>query len=907
MSSRTLLRSRILLSILAVALTAVVLFYLTDYQRKTSSARNLLASWKLVEAESAIRSLVDDDPSSLEARRMFAECLYKRGELTKARDEYTVLIGSDSAETLSHTLALAFTHFFLGNLDTASLLANQMLRRAPFDSSGMARAFNLLGRIAFNKAQYDSAMMFQRHSLTLARGSRASQIEADALRQIGVLYWYLGKADSARMAFYEPALSIYKRLNDRIGEATTLNNIALAGGPMNGYLEAFALRKKIGDQIGLADSYYFVTSGGLSHWFDLMYSLRKKSYELSRRIGYKWGEEVAARAVEDMLVMAYDSVRFDPLVIDSTSMSTGEQMIHRVLRKSSALARGGNWKEAALLREEAVAMCDSMGYVQGLGQALALQVVALLPLGEFRRAEAVAQRLVTVWTKLPIEAGCTLARVHLAAGRTHRAAGLLDSLIKRIDSEYLLKLRQNDIALPLISANFLTLRYELFSLLIKALSRDKDAGKIFATLERFRALPVGFASVMGNGDETIWHAYVHTLEVIEKDSEEIDNLVSEFTEGYRNAQAQHVVASSASERLYGKPLPDLQEVEHALGGNQVLLEYFVGKEEAYVIVLRRDRSLFLQLNQTAPDINSSIRAFRDLLLRGRTSPEDGLWKGPASFLFRILVQPLIERKFLKDGDHLIISPQGKLHEVPFACLLARDGNMLIQKFTLSYIPSASHILDRVKVTTSSTFLGLVPDRTSLPFSEAEVDSIPKALFSSEIILRGDQASTSSLVNHAGTSSIIHMAAHGSMHRWHPLFSYLQMNDGPFELHRILNLKLSSQLIVLSSCETGYGVGMMGDIAEGHEVVSFPQAFLSAGAAAVIAPLWIVEDEATSRLMASFYSNLMSLKRSDGSSQTGSFSRALTLAQRQFVGESRGTHPKNHPFYWAGFYLTGNPN
>jgi len=905
MSLRTLLRNRILFSLLALVAAAFVLLLLTDHHRRTSSARSLLGNWQLVEAERALRSLVEDDPSSLELRRVYAECLFKQGELRKARDEYATLAALDSTDIPSHVLFLAFVHFYLGNMDTSTALASQILNLP--DSSQKARALNLLGRVAFNEAHYDSAMVFQRLSFALARLKGNLQIEADALRQIGVLYWYLGKADSARMAFYEPALRIYKRLNDRIGEATTLNNIALAGGPMNGYLEAFAIRKEIGDQIGLADSYYFVTSGGLSHWFDLMYSLRKKSYDLSKRIGYKWGEEVAARAVEDMLVMAHDSVRFDPLVIDSTSMSTGEQMIHRVLRKSSALARDGNWKGAALLREEAVAMCDSMGYAQGLGQALALQVVALLPLGELRRAEAVAQRLVTVWTKLPIEAGCTLARVHLAAGRTHRAAGLLDSLIKRLDSEYFLKLRQNDITLPLISANFLTLRYELFSLLIKALSRDKDAGKIFATLERFRALPVGFASVMGNGDETIWHAYASTLEVIEKGSEDIDNLVSEFTEAYRNAEAQHVVASSASERLYGKPLPDLQDVQCAMGGNQVLLEYFVGKEEAYVIVLRRDRSLFLKLSQTATDINSSIRAFRDLLLRGRTSPEDGLWKGPASFLFRILVQPLIERKFLKDGDHLIISPQGKLHEVPFACLLAPDGSLLIQGFTLSYLPSASHILEGSKETESLNFLGLVPDKTSLPFSEIEVDSIPKALFSSETILRDDQATSSSLVNRAGASSIIHIAAHGSMHRWHPLFSHLQLSDGPLELHSILNIRLSSRLVVLSACETGYGVGMMGDIAAGHEVVSFPEAFLSAGASVVIAPLWIVEDQATSRLMASFYSHLASIKQSGTPLLPGTFARALALAQQRFAGDPEQYPGKNHPFYWAGFYLMGNPN
>jgi CHAT domain-containing protein len=100
--------------------------------------------------------------------------------------------------------------------------------------------------------------------------------------------------------------------------------------------------------------------------------------------------------------------------------------------------------------------------------------------------------------------------------------------------------------------------------------------------------------------------------------------------------------------------------------------------------------------------------------------------------------------------------------------------------------------------------------------------------------------------------------------------------------------------------------MMGDIAAGHEVVSFPEAFLSAGVSAVIASLWIVEDQATSRLMASFYSRLASMKRSTGSLPPGSFARALAEAQQGFVKDAK-YHDKIHPFYWAGFYLTGSPN
>lgn len=912
MSLRTLLRSRVLLSAFAVAVAAVVLLYITDYQRKAATVRNLLSNWDIVDAESKLRSLVEDYPSSIEARRMYAECLFKRGDLKKARDEYIALIRSDSAEVCSHTLSLAFTHFFLGNLDMASSLANETLRRASADPAVMARAFNLLGRIAFNKAQYDLAMTFQRRSLTIAHERGDLQIEADALRQIGVLYWYHGKPDSARSAYYEPALSLYRKINDKIGEATTLNNIGLAGGAMKCYLDAFAIRKRIGDQVGLADSYYFVTGGGLNHWFDLMFSFRNKSLELSRRIGYKWGEEVAARAVEDMVVAAYDSARFDTQVVDSAVAVSGEQSIQQMLRKSSGLIRSGEIKAAADLRERIVAMCDSMGYTIGLEQALGLQIGALIALGDYRKAETVAHRLQKVWSNAPIEAGCFLARVYLASGRSEEATRLLSSLIERLDADYLARLRQKDINFSLVSGYLLMFRHDLYSMLMAALKKKGSNEEMFAVLERFRSLPLGFGVEMGNGnaaggDESIWHRYVRLLEEIEKGSTDVERLLVEFDDAYHQTIDRNSEAANASQQLFGKPIPAMSDVQQALAGDQVLVEYFVGKEKAYVLALRHGSSMVQELGQSSANVNSSARTLRELLLRGKSSPDDVLWKGPASFLYRILIRPLVNRGFLKEGDHLIISPHGQLIEIPFACLVDSDASMLIHRFTLSYLPSASHILSRPMETTPSTFLAFVPDRESLPFAENEVARIPANLFSSKKLQYDDQATAAELLRQAPTSDVIHIAAHGSMHRWHPLFSYLQMNDAPFELHRILNLKLSSRLIVLSSCETGYGIGMMGDIAQGHEVVSFPQAFLSAGASAVIAPLWIVEDEATSHLMTSFYAILASLKRSDGSFPTGSLTKALVLAQRQFIEEASKNHKKSHPLYWAGFCLTGTPN
>jgi CHAT domain-containing protein len=146
-----------------------------------------------------------------------------------------------------------------------------------------------------------------------------------------------------------------------------------------------------------------------------------------------------------------------------------------------------------------------------------------------------------------------------------------------------------------------------------------------------------------------------------------------------------------------------------------------------------------------------------------------------------------------------------------------------------------------------------------------------------------------------------------MHPWKPLLSHLELADGPLELYRIIGTQLRADLVVVSACETGYSVGMLGEITYGYDPVSFPQAFLAAGAGAVLSPLWIVEDEATAKLMGYFYGYLGDLDSPEGGFPLGSYAKALAAAQRRFIQETEGVGSRNHPFYWAGFYLMGNPN
>lgn len=144
--------------------------------------------------------------------------------------------------------------------------------------------------------------------------------------------------------------------------------------------------------------------------------------------------------------------------------------------------------------------------------------------------------------------------------------------------------------------------------------------------------------------------------------------------------------------------------------------------------------------------------------------------------------------------------------------------------------------------------------------------------------------------------IIHFATHGMMDTRHPEMSGLVLSmfnkkgeyqDGYLRLSDIYNLKLTADLVVLSSCESALGKDL------GSEgIIGLPRAFLYAGARSVIASLWKVDDEATVPLMKMFYSRL----------QQGEDPPAALRAAQLDLLRSRQF---SDPYYWAAFVLEGD--
>lgn len=521
MCSDTVLRHKVLVAVaFAGLLVAVLVLIFTSHSRRLAHAESLLNNWILIEAEEALTRLVADYPEQLEPRRLYATVLLRRGDAIRARAELEELILKDSSYRNDHLISLATAHFLLGHLDSASAIVRQLISNSiPEDGDSLlrARCYHLLGRVLFKSGAYDSARAFQSQSLMLAKRLGDLQLRADAMRQLGVLAWYAGRSDSARY-HYELALETYRSIGDRSGEATTLSNLGLLTDGVPLQLKAFKIRNEIGDQIGLADSYYFLSPfTGDERLTNLAYLYRRKSFDISVCIGYAWGREVAARALTEMLYHAFDQHTAGTPLHDSALVVSNEGHIHDLLWKAIVHARKGEWRDAAALQERAIHLCDSLGYSSGLSVALGNYSISLMELGLFDAAERAAIRGYASSRDEMSGGNLLLAQLLMRKGKEWEAFRILSDAARAFDANYLMQADRTEF--PFRIAWLTRQRYQLYSTLVSAAALVGDGDSLYHVMERYRSLhyTVGdLATDVENGEpEGIWSKYKSLLQRVQ--------------------------------------------------------------------------------------------------------------------------------------------------------------------------------------------------------------------------------------------------------------------------------------------------------------------------------------------------------------------------------------------------------
>ena len=359
-----------------------------------------------------------------------------------------------------------------------------------------------------------------------------------------------------------------------------------------------------------------------------------------------------------------------------------------------------------------------------------------------------------------------------------------------------------------------------------------------------------------------------------------------------------------------------------------LLVYWVNAEETMIWVVSSDgrvdarrvkvtrTRLASLVRETAPFSDSKATP---MVLR--ESPR--AWRE----LHALLIEPVKALLPRTNGALLTIVPHDLLANLSFAALQDSRGRYVLEDYTLHYAPAGALLQftasqRRLQPRAGAMLMVSDPDpgRGSildpvlprLPGARSEAAAITRQFNAGRVLsLNGAAATESAVRQQAPGRSILHFAAHTVVRDDDPFKSYLALSrtpgredaDGILTAQDVYGLKLPADLVVLSSCRSASGT------IAGDGVATFARAFLYAGAASIVASAWEVADEPANRLLPAFYRAWF-----NGVTKAA----ALRQAQLRLLADLRsgrvrvttaiGSVPvPEHPVFWAGFVLYGEPD
>jgi CHAT domain-containing protein len=356
-----------------------------------------------------------------------------------------------------------------------------------------------------------------------------------------------------------------------------------------------------------------------------------------------------------------------------------------------------------------------------------------------------------------------------------------------------------------------------------------------------------------------------------------------------------------------------------------------GRTEARRVDVRRSRLTQL-IRSTSPfdqpsNTASAVSGSAVVLTRGARQKLPGP-PGPASWreLYDVLIRPIRTVLPTTPGALITIVPQGPLLNLSFAALQDVRGRYLLEDYTLHYVPAAAVLQFTEPKRRPDARKGgvllvadpvppvLSPLDSALPRlrgSRDEVQAIARLVDRRRLLMLADESATEAGVR-AGAAgrTVVHLATHAIVRDDDPFGSFLALSagggpgaDGILLAQEIYGWELQADLVVLSACRSG------GGRFNGDGIAAFTRAFIYAGTPSLVSSLWDVADEPTNRLLPGFYRAWFA-----GASKA----RALRAAQLQLLRDLRagritiGTPAgrvalPEHPVFWAGFVLIGEPN
>ncbi len=784
----------------------------------------------------------------------------------------------------SHVRSVFMDH--VGHFDSALTEASNAARiaRETHDPKLEARAYHEMGRIHSLSGRYRDALVSNRRALEIENGYGAPlRVTATELNELGIDYRHLGRFTDA-VASYDSALKVGRQLGNPVGIAmveTNLANIRMATGEPDEALallnDALGRLEQIGEVRGLA----FV-HGGLA---DVYYRARaytparehfEKALAINRVAKLPYGEVANLEGIgrvdlaEGQAVAAMPFLRAALAIADSAPYGQERATTRAALARASAAA--GAKKQALTWADQAVRLADSLGDPATQLEARAARGVALEASTDKNTPDAylAAIDLLESW-----RGRLTLGDLRMGVSDSH-----LDVYEGAIRT--LLRLGRREDAFQVAERARARLLLELMAqhdVHDAERSREDTLRRILR--ERFSSREDARDAAAVAADREI-DALTATLDSLEAAARARDT----------RAGVVYPAPSTVADLRTGLLIPD-----------RALLMFFWGERDVYGWWITQNTIRAARLG-SADSLSAMVE-----FLTGALSRSDGRleWQPAARRAFNKFIAPLAPSR---ESEVLVIA-DGPLTYLPLETFIRAGDTPWGSSTRFVYGPSASVLLAlqrssastrwergvlavgnpsrasraqaRFATTSERSADSLLPD---LPAAATEARKIASLLGGDAIT--GDQATVTRWLSlDPARYRYLHFATHTLFNDEHPQRTALLMADGRLDLDAVRRLRLSSDLVTLSACETALGQQLRGE-----GIIGFPHAFLEAGARGVVMSLWRVSDRAASRYMEDFYRELRA-----GRAPADAM---LAVRQRRIAAGGADAHPSQ----WAPFVLVG---
>lgn len=352
----------------------------------------------------------------------------------------------------------------------------------------------------------------------------------------------------------------------------------------------------------------------------------------------------------------------------------------------------------------------------------------------------------------------------------------------------------------------------------------------------------------------------------------------------------------------------LNEIQNRLPDQSQILQYSVLEDKLVVWVISRTSIESIHVGLSVPELTASVTGLVSAMTKAPPRDLDEI-NNRSKTLYEILISPV--QPSLRSDAVIFIVPDKILNIVPFGALVCPStGKHFVEDYVFAVAPSSNVMIncsDRAITKSgpreeSALVIGnpsfdhirfpLLPD---LPAASREAESVARLYDTAA--LTGINAPASQVKARMPEADVIHFAGHYVANERSPLLSTLLLSyrteqdfDGVLTASEVYRMNLKrARLVVLSACTTG-----VERYYRGEGAIGMARPFIEAGAPLVVASLWSVESEPTSRLMIGFHKH----RKLDRMSAI----RALRQAQLNMLLSPEAVD--RDPHTWAAFVVIG---